>query len=105
MGTCTRHWPWLITCVKKAFPCSGWEQPAGSRTRLSEQGIELLTVRVSGVRGKGISSKLVAPVKIFIAIIQALCICIRRRPAAVLGMGGFASGPGAIAAWLLRIPY
>ena len=69
-----------------------------------EQGIELLTVRVSGVRGKGISSKLVAPVKILIAIIQALCICIRRRPAAVLGMGGFASGPGAIAAWLLRIP-
>ena len=69
-----------------------------------EQGIELLTVRVSGVRGKGISSKLVAPVKIFIAILQALSICIRRRPAAALGMGGFASGPGAIAAWLLRIP-
>ena len=69
-----------------------------------EQGIELLTVRVSGVRGKAISSKLVAPLKILIAILQALSICIRRRPAAVLGMGGFASGPGAIAAWLLRIP-
>ena len=69
-----------------------------------EQGIELLTVRVSGIRGKRLTSKLVAPVKILTAILQALYICIRRRPAAVLGMGGFASGPGGIAAWLLRIP-
>ena len=69
-----------------------------------QQGIELLTVRVSGVRGKGLQSKLAAPVKILAAIFQALYICIRRRPAAALGMGGFASGPGGIAAWLLRIP-
>ena len=69
-----------------------------------EQGIELLTVRVSGVRGKGLQSKLAAPVKVLGAILQALYICIRRRPAAALGMGGFASGPGGIAAWLLRIP-
>ena len=69
-----------------------------------EQGIELLTVRVSGVRGKGLQGKLAAPVKVLGAILQALYICIRRRPAAALGMGGFASGPGGIAAWLLRIP-
>ena len=69
-----------------------------------QQGIELLTVRVGGVRGKGLHSKLAAPVKILTAICQALYICIRRRPAAALGMGGFASGPGGIAAWLLRIP-
>ena len=69
-----------------------------------QQGIELLTVRVSGVRGKGLHSKLAAPVKILTAILQALYICIRRRPAAALGMGGFASGPGGVAAWLLRIP-
>ena len=69
-----------------------------------EQGIELLTIMISGVRGKGLPGKLAAPVKILTAILQALYICIRRRPAAVLGMGGFASGPGGIAAWLLRIP-
>ena len=69
-----------------------------------EHGIELLTIMISGVRGKGLPGKLVAPVKILTAILQALYICIRRRPAAVLGMGGFASGPGGIAAWLLRIP-
>lgn len=79
--------------------------PRGIENRVvPEQGIELLTVRVSGVRGKGLPGKLVAPVKILTAVLQALYICIRRRPAAVLGMGGFASGPGGIAAWLLRIP-
>lgn len=69
-----------------------------------EKGIELLTVRISGIRGKGISSLLFASVKIFIAVLHAGYICLRRRPALVLGMGGFASGPGGIAAWLLRIP-
>ena len=79
--------------------------PRGIENRVvPQQGIELLTVRVSGVRGKGLSSKLAAPLKVLAAILQALYICIRRRPAAALGMGGFASGPGGIAAWLLRIP-
>ena len=79
--------------------------PRGIENRVvPQQGIELLTVRVSGVRGKGLRSKLAAPVKVLAAIFQALYICIRRRPAAALGMGGFASGPGGIAAWLLRIP-
>ena len=79
--------------------------PRGIENRVvPQQGIELLTVRVSGVRGKGLPSKLAAPLKVLAAILQALCICIRRRPAAALGMGGFASGPGGIAAWLLRIP-
>ena len=79
--------------------------PRGIENRVvPQQGIELLTVRVSGVRGKGLGSKLAAPVKVLAAIFQALYICIRRRPAAALGMGGFASGPGGIAAWLLRIP-
>lgn len=79
--------------------------PRGIENRVvPAQGIELLTVMVSGVRGKGLQSKLVAPVRILAALVQALYICVRRRPAAVLGMGGYASGPGGIAAWLLRIP-
>ena len=89
----------------KGIPLFWLGTPRGIENRVvPEQGIELLTVRVSGVRGKGLPSKLAAPVKILTAIFQALYICVRRRPAAVLGMGGFASGPGGIAAWLLRIP-
>ena len=69
-----------------------------------EQDIELLTIRIGGVRGKGLLRLLFAPGAAFIAVLQALCLCLRRRPAAALGMGGFASGPGGIAAWLLRVP-
>ncbi len=35
---------------------------------------------------------------------QSLGVILRRRPAAVLGMGGFVSGPGGVAAWLTRRP-
>ena len=39
-----------------------------------------------------------------VALVQALGILLRIRPALVLGMGGFVSAPGGIAAWLLRRP-
>ena len=79
--------------------------PLGIENRVvPEHGIELLTVRVSGVRGKGWRRKISAPLTILGAILQALRICRQRRPAAALGMGGFAGGPGGIAAWLLGIP-
>lgn len=64
----------------------------------------LLTIEVRGLRGKGIGGWLLAPLRILAALFQALRHLLRCRPAAVLGMGGFASGPGGIAAWMLRIP-
>ena len=45
-----------------------------------------------------------APFKLVRAVLQALAIMRRHRPRAVLGMGGYASGPGGLAAWLLRRP-
>ena len=38
------------------------------------------------------------------ALVQAAAILLRIRPALVLGMGGFVSAPGGVAAWLLRRP-
>ena len=69
-----------------------------------EAGYRLLTLSIAGIRGKGLITILIAPFKILIAVVQAMKIMITHRPAAVLGMGGFASGPGGIAAWLMRIP-
>lgn len=68
------------------------------------EGFPLESTRVSGLRGKGFSSWLLAPFKLCVAIFDALAVLIRRRPKVVLGMGGFASGPGGFAAWLLRKP-
>jgi len=67
-------------------------------------GYPLETLRVSGLRGKGMLRLLLAPFMLLIALLQALVILLRLRPRAVLGMGGFASGPGGVMAWLLRRP-
>ncbi len=67
-------------------------------------GIALEWVRVSGLRGKGIWNWLLAPWRLAVALFDALRVVRRRRPRAVLGMGGFASGPGGVAAWLLGRP-
>ena len=67
-------------------------------------GYRLETMRVSGLRGKGLLRLLLAPFMLFVAMLQALMILLRLRPRAVLGMGGFASGPGGVIAWLLRRP-
>jgi UDP-N-acetylglucosamine--N-acetylmuramyl-(pentapeptide) pyrophosphoryl-undecaprenol N-acetylglucosamine transferase len=61
-------------------------------------------VSVSGLRGKGKLTLLMAPFRLCFALLQSLRIVARHRPAVVLGMGGFVSGPGGLAAWLLRRP-
>ena len=66
--------------------------------------IEMEWISVSGLRGKGFTTWLGAPFKMSLAIWQSLQVMRRRRPAVVLGAGGFVSGPGGIAAWLSRRP-
>ena len=67
-------------------------------------GIPVEWVRVSGLRGKGLLKLLAAPFMLAGALLQSLAVVLRQRPAAVLGMGGFVTGPGGVSAWLLRRP-
>ncbi|EOU9528625.1 undecaprenyldiphospho-muramoylpentapeptide beta-N-acetylglucosaminyltransferase [Cronobacter dublinensis] len=69
-----------------------------------KHGIEIDFIRISGLRGKGAKALLLAPVRIFNAWRQARAIMKRFRPDVVLGMGGYVSGPGGLAAWSLGIP-
>jgi UDP-N-acetylglucosamine--N-acetylmuramyl-(pentapeptide) pyrophosphoryl-undecaprenol N-acetylglucosamine transferase len=64
--------------------------------------IEWLTV--GGLRGKGWLTLLAAPFRLTLALWQALQVMRRHRPAAVVGLGGFVTGPGGVAAWLTRRP-
>lgn len=78
---------------------------AGMESRLvPAAGIPISYLRVSGIRGKGWWRQLLAPLLLLVAILHALVLMIRLRPGCVLGTGGFVSGPGGIAAWLLRTP-
>ena len=67
-------------------------------------GIELDTIDVAGLRGKGALTLLLAPLRLLRALWQALAVLRRRRPRAVLSFGGYAAGPGGLGAWLLRRP-
>lgn len=75
---------------------------AGLEARLVPgAGIPIHWLRVSGLRGKGLVTKLLGPFTITIAVAQALWVIGRLRPQSVLGLGGFAAGPGGLAARLL----
>ncbi len=81
----------------------------GTRTGLEArvvpaEGFELETIRVAGLRRKGLLAWLLAPARLAVALADALVVLRRRRPKVVLGMGGFASGPGGLAAWLTGRP-
>ena len=67
-------------------------------------GIAMEWVSVKGLRRKGVIALILAPFRLLRALMQSLRVIRKHRPAAVLGMGGFASGPGGVAAWLLRRP-
>jgi UDP-N-acetylglucosamine--N-acetylmuramyl-(pentapeptide) pyrophosphoryl-undecaprenol N-acetylglucosamine transferase len=67
-------------------------------------GFEIDYIRVAGLRGKGWWSWFSAPGKLLLALYESLRVMRRRHPAAVLGMGGFVTGPGGLAAWLSHCP-
>lgn len=73
-------------------------------TLVPQAGIEIDFIQISGLRGKGIKALVLAPWHILRATWQARKMLQRYQPDAVLGMGGYVSGPGGIAAWLLGIP-
>jgi UDP-N-acetylglucosamine--N-acetylmuramyl-(pentapeptide) pyrophosphoryl-undecaprenol N-acetylglucosamine transferase len=79
--------------------------PASMESRLvPANGFPIEWVRVAGIRGKGLATWLLAPLRVAGAVLQSLRILRRVQPRVVLGAGGYVSGPGGIAAWLLRIP-
>ena len=67
-------------------------------------GIDIRFVYVRGLRKMGFFRWAIAPIMLMVAVCQCIAVISRLKPNAVMGMGGYVSGPGAIAAWLLRKP-
>ena len=68
---------------------------------LADTDIALHRISVKGLRGKGIVVKLWAPFMLLLALVQSILVIGRVKPLCVLGMGGFVSGPGGVAAKLM----
>ena len=64
--------------------------------------IPLHFISITGLRGSGLLPKILSPLVIFIAVLQSIFKVIQIKPGCVLGMGGFVTGPGGLATWLLR---
>jgi UDP-N-acetylglucosamine--N-acetylmuramyl-(pentapeptide) pyrophosphoryl-undecaprenol N-acetylglucosamine transferase len=69
-----------------------------------EAKFEIRWISIEGVRGKGFLGLLASPFRIAKASLQSLRILLGIGPGAVLGMGGFVSGPVGLAALLTRKP-
>lgn len=81
----------------------------GTRGRIEErlipqEGITIHYIDVKGVRRNGIKSLLTAPFMVAHAIWQARRVMKSFSPDVVIGFGGYASGPGGMAAYLSGIP-
>ncbi|NND90367.1 MAG: undecaprenyldiphospho-muramoylpentapeptide beta-N-acetylglucosaminyltransferase [Granulosicoccus sp.] len=81
----------------------------GTRTGLEARlvpaaGIDIHWISVAGLRGKDLLQSLIGPIKLLRSCLQSIRLIHTLKPRAVLGMGGFVSGPVGIAALLLRRP-
>ncbi|CBL44255.1 UDP-N-acetylglucosamine-N-acetylmuramyl-(pentapeptide) pyrophosphoryl-undecaprenol N-acetylglucosamine transferase [gamma proteobacterium HdN1] len=78
---------------------------AGIESRVvPEAGIAIHYLDVAGVRGQGVVRLLKAPFKILRAVLSVMGILRKFRPDFVLGLGGFVTGPGGVAARLAGTP-
>jgi len=96
--------------VAQALRAQGWQvhwlgAPASMESRLvPPRGFAFEAIHFSGVRGKGLVTLALLPVRLLRACWQSLQVLARVRPDVVLGFGGYISLPGGLMAWLRRTP-
>ncbi|MCK9274908.1 MAG: undecaprenyldiphospho-muramoylpentapeptide beta-N-acetylglucosaminyltransferase [Syntrophales bacterium] len=71
---------------------------------LPEMGFEFRTIDIEGIKGKGLLKRLKGAGKIPKSMIQSCRIIHFFKPDVVFGVGGYASGPAVMAAFLMGIP-
>lgn len=96
--------------VAQALREQGWKvhwlgAPGSMEERLvPPQGFPLETIDFSGVRGKGLLTLALLPLRLLKAFAQAWAVVRRVRPDVVIGLGGYISFPGGMMATLAGKP-
>ncbi|WP_028240329.1 undecaprenyldiphospho-muramoylpentapeptide beta-N-acetylglucosaminyltransferase [Stutzerimonas azotifigens] len=98
-----------LACARE-FQARGYQvhwlgTPRGIENELvPAAGLPLHLIQVSGLRGKGIASLLKAPFQLLRSLFQARRVVRDVAPVCVLGLGGYVTGPGGLAAKLAGVP-
>jgi len=98
-----------LACAKE-FQARGYSvhwlgTPRGIENELvPAAGLPLHLIPVSGLRGKGALSLLKAPFQLLRSLFQARRLMRQLEPVCVLGLGGYVTGPGGLAARLAGAP-
>ncbi len=91
--------------TKKGFQCHWVGTASGMESSIVvEHGFPFLSISISGLRRSGFLRLLAAPFAIVCSIVASISIIRRLKPNLVIGMGGYVSGPGGVAAYLCRCP-
>ena len=73
-------------------------------TIVPQAGFPIEHIDVKGLKGKGLLDTLRNLLLLPLAFVQSVAILRKWRPDIVVGVGGYASGPVVLVAWLMRIP-
>ncbi len=91
--------------LSRGVPVTWLGADGGMETRLvPPHGVPIDTIAVRGVRGKGLATLLAAPLKVISAVRRAAAVLRQRQPRAVISFGGYAAGPGGLAARIAGVP-
>ncbi len=74
------------------------------RDIVGQHGFELIAIRSGGVIGKSLAGRVRGGLRAAAGFIQSLRLLMKTKPQAVIGVGGYASGPMVMAAVVLRVP-
>lgn len=96
--------------VAKELEAQGWDiHWLGTAKRMEadlvpQHGYPISFINIAGLRNKGFKELIKVPFKLLMSVIQSIKVIRAVNPDVVLGMGGYASAPGGVAAWLLSKP-
>ena len=96
--------------IAKELELRGWDvhwmgTPWGMENKIvAEVGYPMVSINISGVRGKGIAAWFFLPFRILIGFLQSTLAIFRIRPDVVLSLGGYVAFPGGMMAVLWGRP-
>lgn len=74
------------------------------RDIVGQHGFDLIAIRSGGVIGKSLAGRVRGGLRAATGFLQSLRLLMKTKPRAVIGVGGYASGPMVMAAVVLRVP-